>query len=114
MKTDREKLINWIRNTYVSNSHYTYKATVDDTADAVIADILIANSVVVQRWIPVTEQLPGPFVSVLVQMPGEAPCPTVREGFVAKDGSWYAGLYHREPDEVTHWMPLPEPPKEDE
>lgn len=49
MNTDREKLINWIRNTYVSNSPYTYKATVDDTADAVIADMLIANGVVVRE-----------------------------------------------------------------
>ena len=53
--TDREKLINWIRYTYVSNPPYTYKATVDDTADAVIADMLIANGVVVREmgeWIP--------------------------------------------------------------
>jgi hypothetical protein len=49
MNTDREKLINWIRNTYVSNPPYTYKATVDDTADAVIADYLIANGVVVRE-----------------------------------------------------------------
>ena len=54
MNTNREKLINWIRNTYVSNPPYTYKATVDDTADAVIADYLIANGVVVREkgeWI---------------------------------------------------------------
>ena len=47
--TDREKLINWIRYTYVSNPPYSHKATVDDTADAVIADILIANGVVVRE-----------------------------------------------------------------
>lgn len=55
MNTDREKLINWIRNTYVSNLSYTYKATVDDTADAVIADMLIDNGIVVREkgeWIP--------------------------------------------------------------
>jgi hypothetical protein len=28
--TDREQLINWIKNIYVSNSHHTYKATMDD------------------------------------------------------------------------------------
>ena len=49
MKTDREKLINWIRYTYVSNPPYTYKATVDDIADAVIADMLIASGVVVRE-----------------------------------------------------------------
>lgn len=54
MNTNREKLINWIRNTYVSNSYYTYKATMDETADAVIADMLIDNGVVMREkgeWI---------------------------------------------------------------
>lgn len=49
MNADREKLINWIRSIYVSNPPYTYKATVDDTADAVIADYLITNGVVVRE-----------------------------------------------------------------
>lgn len=65
------------------------------------------------KWIPVTERLPEPFVSVLVQMPGERPFPTVREGFITKDGIWHSALYNREPDEVTHWMPMPQPPKMD-
>lgn len=38
------------------------------------------------RWIPVTERLPEPFVLVLVQMPGEKPFKTVREGFISRDG----------------------------
>lgn len=79
-----------------------------------IANHLIANGVTLQQWIPVIESLPEPFVSVLVQMPGEKPFPTVREGYVGGDGLWYAGYYTREPGEVTHWMPLPEPPKEGE
>ena len=66
----------------------------------------------VQKWISVEERLPEPFVSVLVQMPGEEPHPTVREGFITHDGIWFAGHFKRDPDEVTHWMPLPEPPKE--
>ena len=28
--TNREQLINWIKNIYVSNSNYTYKATMDN------------------------------------------------------------------------------------
>jgi hypothetical protein len=78
-----------------------------------LADHLIANGVTVQRWIPVAERLPEPFVSVLVQMPREKPFLTVREGYITKAGIWYSALYGRKPDEVTHWMPLPEPPKED-
>lgn len=65
------------------------------------------------KWISVKERLPDAFVSVLVQMPGERPHPTVREGFISHDGIWCAGYFKRDPDEVTHWMPMPEPPKED-
>lgn len=84
-----------------------------------IADHLLENGVTfaednnVGKWIPVSERLPEPLVSVLVQMPGEKPFPTVREGYIARDGLWYAGYFTREPGEVTHWMPLPEPPKEE-
>lgn len=73
-----------------------------------LADALIANGVTLQQWIPVSERLPEPFVSVLVQMPDEEPCPTVREGFLTNNGTWYAAHFEREQSEVTHWMPMPE------
>lgn len=79
-----------------------------------LADLLIANGVTFRQWIPVSERMPEPFVSVLVQMPDEEPCPTVREGYLTNKGTWYAGYFERETSEVTHWMPLPEPPKEGE
>ena len=66
-----------------------------------------------RRWIPVTERLPEAFVSVLVNMPGEKPSPTVREGFISNNGVWHSAYFDRESDEVTHWMPLPEPPEGD-
>ena len=62
-------------------------------------------------WIPVDERLPEPFVSVLVYMPDERPLLPVHEGFLARDGMWYANHFDREPMEITHWMPLPEPPE---
>lgn len=65
------------------------------------------------RWISVVERLPEPFVSVLVYMPEERPLPTVHEGFLAREGMWYANHFDREPMEITHWTPLPEPPKEE-
>lgn len=87
---------------------------------AKLTDHLIANGVtfaddnnVGSKWIPVSERLPKPFVSVLVQMPDEEPCPTVREGYLTNNGTWYAGYFEREQSEVTHWMPMPAPPKED-
>lgn len=79
-----------------------------------MADALIANGVTVQQWIPVSERLPEPFVSVLVQMPDEEPCPTVREGYLTNNGTWYAGFFEREQSEVTHWMPMPEFHSEEE
>lgn len=77
-----------------------------------LADYLISHGVTLQQWIPVSERLPEPFVSVLVHMPEERPCPTVYEGFLTKNGALYAAHFEREHSEVTHWMPLPEPPKD--
>lgn len=105
----RDKLAELIGNAPIWKS-----ATIDD-ACMMIADYLIANGVTfaTDKWISVNERLPKPFISVLVQMPLEEPCPTVREGFLTNNGTWYAGMYTREADEVTHWMPMPEPPEEE-
>ena len=101
--TNREKLIALL-------SEVQYLGGLEEK----VADHLIANGVVIsknetttQRWIPVTERLPKPFISVLVYMPGERPLPTVHEGYVASDGNWYAHYFVRDTEEVTHWMPLP-------
>ena len=75
------------------------------------ANYLIDHGVTVQEWISVTEMLPEPFVPVLVQMPGEEPFPTVREGFISNDGIWQSAMFRREPGEVTHWQPMPQQPK---
>ena len=65
------------------------------------------------RWISVNDRLPEPFETVLVQMPLENPLPTVGWGFIKGDGEWYCNHFNRDKDEVTHWMPLPEPPEEE-
>lgn len=65
----------------------------------------------VPKWTSVKDGLPKPFVSVQVYMPGEAPLPTVREGFLTDKGVWHAGLYDREPGEVTHWTEMERPPE---
>lgn len=54
------------------------------------------------KWIPVTERLPEKHEWVLVC----SRLVKMRTDFISNDGHWYAT-----PD-VTHWMPLPEPPKE--
>lgn len=62
------------------------------------------------EWISVEDRLPDPFVTVLVHMPQEDPLPTVHAGYISKDGEWVGGMFNRDKDEVTHWMPLPEAP----
>lgn len=76
-------------------------------ADA-IEELLAA----VPHWISVEERLPRPFVSVLVNIPGENPFPTVKEAFLEKTGMWYSIGFRYEQKEVTHWCEMPEPPKE--
>ena len=62
------------------------------------------------KWIPVTERLPANGDTVIV-------C-DAREDYVNcfwyDMGWWYSEGYRVSLDEITHWMPLPEPPKEDE
>ena len=82
--------------------------------DLIIQDLRRENAELrarVPQWISVKDGLPEPFVSVLVHMPGEEPCPTVREGFISNDGIWQSAMFRREPGEVTHWQPMPQPPK---
>lgn len=62
------------------------------------------------EWISVKDRLPEEFVSILVYMPDEAPMPTVREGYLTECGFMVPALLQHIP--VTHWRPLPEPPKE--
>lgn len=78
-----------------------------------LADCLINNCVTVQEWIPVTEMLPEPFVPVLACIPSEEPLPTVHESYIADHGAWVCILTAEryKTGEVTHWMPIPQPPK---
>ena len=67
------------------------------------ADHLIANGVTVQQWIPVSERLPEENTAVM----------TYRESGIEVEYRWHKGWDNDEftPCPVTHWMPLPEPPK---
>lgn len=59
------------------------------------------------KWIPVTERLPEENISVLV-------CLSSKVNAVARimAGGWKLAWNHKPIAVVTHWMPLPEPPKE--
>ena len=86
-------------------SHITHQ---EGKTNREIASHLIAHGVTVQEWIPVTERLPGfDTERVLVMTQGD-----LILGYPKMDTDRYVnGNWVRYGDHVTHWMPLPEPPK---
>lgn len=56
-----------------------------------------------QEWISVDERLPKQWEMVLVFCDD-----IISTDFISSTGRWYEHIDH---DSVTHWMPLPEPPK---
>ena len=64
------------------------------------------------KWIPVSERLPENFISVLVHIPDMNPCPAVMEAYRFDDG-WVTKMAAFDINCATHWMPMPEPPKEE-
>ena len=76
-----------------------------------IAEKLISNGVTVQKWISVEDRLPECCVSVLARCFYHGKwrtlvCHTSKENA----GEWYTDKVCQWV-KVTHWMPLPEPPK---
>lgn len=107
----REKLVELINNAI------EWAGTFDATGNyyclnfGVVADVLIANGVTVQEWIPASEP---PETNGCYLVAGNlrwAGKPMVREAYwlgdawLSCDGKFY--ITRR----ITHWMPLPTPPK---
>ena len=75
-----------------------------------IADNLIANGVTVQEWIPVKERLPQEKVNCIVHY---------KHAYCDNDDYWAIGMCFYDGEKfqldpaykVTHWMPMPQPPK---
>jgi hypothetical protein len=72
-------------------------------------------------WIPVTERLPESKEKVLVYggrteiwfNGTKQPMPSIHTGYLRGLGEgWFSWDHHDYICDVTHWMPLPEPPKE--
>ena len=105
----KEKLVELLRN--AKSAMKSENLSCDIARNMFVVDFMMANGVPVQEWISVDDRLPEPYVSVLVNMPGEKPFPTVRRGFISNDGIWQSAMVRREPGEVTHWQPMPQPPK---
>ena len=75
-----------------------------------LADCLISNGVTVQEWISVKERLPQEKVNCIVHY---------KHAYCDNDDYWAIGMCFYDGEKfrvdpaykVTHWMPLPEPPK---
>lgn len=75
-----------------------------------IADHLIANGVTVQEWISVDDMLPGEKVNCIVHY---------KHAYCDNDDYWAIGICFYDGEKfrigyaykVTHWMPIPQPPK---
>ena len=117
----REKLVELLTEFYGCDPMYY------DVDALAIADHLISNGVTVQEWISVEDRLPENDGSYLVTMNSFGGRKYIGVRWFAKDGEavneyelagqenvWY---YHDSEwgyisiDSVTHWMPLPQPPK---
>ena len=106
----REKLVElivWIEDQMTR----AYPYTTDQFRIETTVDHLIANGVTVQEWIPVTERLP--------EVGGYVVCIAKRNTFsrfmqmvarIEKNG-WVNPITEQYISEVTHWMPIPQPPK---
>ena len=76
-----------------------------------IADNLLDSGVTVQEWISVKDMLPevGGYVACIAKRnPFSRFMPMVAR--IEKNG-WVNPITEQYISEVTHWMPLPEPPK---
>lgn len=101
--TEREQLIEILRKPIFPHE------LVDPTE--AVADYLMDNGVTLQRWIPVTERLPekrGSYLATIRLFYNK-----VRTGEAVWNGKRWGDICHNLPLQVTHWMPLPEPPKEE-
>ena len=82
----------------------------NDTAECIV-DRMMAHGVTVQEWIPVTERLPeagGYVVCIAKRNPFSRFMPMVAR--IEKNG-WVNPITEQYISDVTHWMPLPAPPK---
>ena len=76
-----------------------------------LADYLIANGVTVQEWVSVNDRLPevgGYVVCIAKRNPFSRFMPMVAR--IERNG-WVNPMTEQYISEVTHWMPMPNPPK---
>ena len=100
----REKLVEIIFDSLLRNIDKSCKLAGN------IADDLIKNGVTVQEWISVDDRLPEPREQVLIYSRYDF-CESAF--YIGVPGKWRVTWNHEmlDADSVTHWLPLPQPPK---
>ena len=100
----REKLVELLTEFYGCDPMYY------DVDALAIAQHLVANGVTVPQWISVADRLPEPWKQVLIYSRHDF-CESAF--YIGAPGKWRVTWNHEmlDADSVTHWMPLPEPPK---
>ena len=107
----REKLVELLREAPYNIFGNKLGNCYFDSCLELIADHLIANGVTVQEWISVKDMLPdagGYVVCIAKRNPFSRFMPMVAR--IEKNG-WVNPITEQYILEVTHWMPLPQPPK---
>lgn len=61
-------------------------------------------------WIPVTERLPQDGQDVLAYLANKYETRIIPANY--DHGVWFDCIFARQADQITHWMPTPEPPNE--
>ena len=99
----REKLVKLVKRAITDWKH-------GDVSE-MIADHLIDNGVTVQEWISVKDMMPeagGYVVCIAKRNPFSRFMPMVAR--IEKNG-WVNPITEQYISEVTHWQPIPQPPK---
>ena len=91
---------------------YENNVRCDQKIEGLVDDVMyiIAHDVTVQEWIPVEERLPEEKVNCIIYY---------RHAYCDNDDYWAIGMCFYDGEKfqlnpaykVTHWMPLPNPPK---
>lgn len=103
MKT--EEAAQWLEQ-YVDNDCYT--TNFQEVCKMAISALRAQQEAEKPKWISVEDWLPEDWVDVLVLLHCGNCVVAVKSGHI-----WRERWTHMLVDEITHWMPLPEPPKED-
>ena len=104
----REKLVEIVKKAAYSS----LPSNTEDFHLNMFVTNLLAHGVTVQEWISVTERLPEKNVNCIVHY---------RHAYCDNDGYFAIGFCYHDGEKfqfdpaykVTHWMPLPKPPKGD-